>query len=466
MVSCVIRIHWTRDKLIQDIGDLGSNPRDVELALQTNFALASRWGCILLLDEADVFLAERRREDFNRNGLVAGKSLLSGGFVTGHCVRAFWMLTDGSVTVFLRVLEYYAGILFLTTNRIGDFDEAFASRIHMSLHYPMLDETSTTKVFRLNLDMIKGRLKDRIRIEEDEIILAAAKHWREHPDARWNGRQIRNACQTALALAENDAQPKGQKYSIKGKSTEKVYLKLSHLKIVSDSYLEFTDYLKAVHGADAAGRAQESGLRALDTLIEALKIDKEKKQDADGGGQSSDRHTRRAAGDESTLSNFKLRRESSSHNQTGPPKPSTPEPVQQSGGYPAWYTGSPQTWSYGSPVPAGQRLHYNQESFGSTQHFGDPRAAGPPSRQGPGGAFYQTHHGYGTPTEHGQPLSASTQYSQSTHPQSMSSQVVSPGTPAIGNSFVQGPGHGYYDGGDRSGEGGRPVTGPPAGPEV
>jgi hypothetical protein len=42
--------------------------------LQTNFALANRWDCILLLDEADVFLAERGREDFKRNGLVAGES--------------------------------------------------------------------------------------------------------------------------------------------------------------------------------------------------------------------------------------------------------------------------------------------------------------------------------------------------------------------------------------------------------
>lgn len=45
-----------------------------------------------------------------------------------------------TAAVFLRVLEYYAGILFLTTNRIGGFDEAFASRIHMSLHYPQLTE--------------------------------------------------------------------------------------------------------------------------------------------------------------------------------------------------------------------------------------------------------------------------------------------------------------------------------------
>lgn len=40
--------------------------------METNFALANRWGCILLLDEADVFLAQRTKEDFKRNGLVAG----------------------------------------------------------------------------------------------------------------------------------------------------------------------------------------------------------------------------------------------------------------------------------------------------------------------------------------------------------------------------------------------------------
>lgn len=53
-------------------GDLGSNVADVEAALQTNFALANKWDCVLLLDEADFFLAERRRTDFHRNGLVAG----------------------------------------------------------------------------------------------------------------------------------------------------------------------------------------------------------------------------------------------------------------------------------------------------------------------------------------------------------------------------------------------------------
>lgn len=53
-------------------GDLGTTASDVEVVLDTNFALANRWGCILLLDEADVFLTARSPQDFKRNGLVAG----------------------------------------------------------------------------------------------------------------------------------------------------------------------------------------------------------------------------------------------------------------------------------------------------------------------------------------------------------------------------------------------------------
>jgi hypothetical protein len=56
------------------LGDLGTTASEVEKALETSFNLASRWGCVLLLDEADVFLAERSRLEFTRNGLVSGTS--------------------------------------------------------------------------------------------------------------------------------------------------------------------------------------------------------------------------------------------------------------------------------------------------------------------------------------------------------------------------------------------------------
>jgi hypothetical protein len=59
----------------------------VQESLQKAFTLAYRWGCVLLLDEADVFLQQRSGSDMNRNAVVS---------------------------VFLRTLEYYSGILFLT----------------------------------------------------------------------------------------------------------------------------------------------------------------------------------------------------------------------------------------------------------------------------------------------------------------------------------------------------------------
>jgi hypothetical protein len=43
----------------------------------------------------------------------------------------------------LRALEFYDGILFLTTNRVGSFDDAFISRIHVQLYYPDFDDEST-----------------------------------------------------------------------------------------------------------------------------------------------------------------------------------------------------------------------------------------------------------------------------------------------------------------------------------
>ncbi|KAL8758367.1 MAG: hypothetical protein Q9199_001542 [Rusavskia elegans] len=155
-------------------GDIGQTAPEVETNLEHIFRLARKWGCILLLDEADVFLAKRERDSIDRNALV---------------------------TVFLRALEYYSGIPFLTTNHIGAFDEAFISRIHMSLYYPDLNHENTFKVWIMNLDRLK-RSGRNIYIDNDSIKTFAGNHWKD--GHRWNGRQIRNAFQTALALAEYD----------------------------------------------------------------------------------------------------------------------------------------------------------------------------------------------------------------------------------------------------------------------
>ena len=74
----------------------------------------------MLLDEADVFVERRSTSDIHRNALVC---------------------------IFLRKLEYYDGIMFLTTNRVQTIDEAFASRIHMPLKYEELNELARKKVW-------------------------------------------------------------------------------------------------------------------------------------------------------------------------------------------------------------------------------------------------------------------------------------------------------------------------------
>jgi len=83
-------------------GDIGTNPIDVEKYLTKVLLLGKIWSCVVLLDEAEVFLQERNLEDLQRNALVS---------------------------VFLRVLEYYDGTLILTSNRVATFDEDFNSRI-------------------------------------------------------------------------------------------------------------------------------------------------------------------------------------------------------------------------------------------------------------------------------------------------------------------------------------------------
>lgn len=79
---------------------LGTDAEELEANLLRVFARAERWNAVLLLDEADVYVASR------------GESLVQ----------------NAIVGVFLRVLEYYQGLLFLTTNRPELVDDAIASR--------------------------------------------------------------------------------------------------------------------------------------------------------------------------------------------------------------------------------------------------------------------------------------------------------------------------------------------------
>lgn len=157
-------------------GDLGTNSVSVDRSLSEICRLADHWNCVLLLDEADVFLAQRNDRDLEQNALVS---------------------------VFLRQLEWFSGILFLTTNRVGVIDDAFKSRIHMTLYYPPLDLEQTIEIWKMNLERVKRIDESRTRgtenpsmvIQKEKILEYARRqfHKNEYGRGRWNGRQIRNA---------------------------------------------------------------------------------------------------------------------------------------------------------------------------------------------------------------------------------------------------------------------------------
>ena len=88
-------------------GQLGLNVAEMEKALIDTLTRAQRWGAVMLIDEADVYI--KRRDDNIAANAVVG--------------------------VFLRVLEYFNGLLFLTTNRVNDIDEAIVSRCIALIRY-------------------------------------------------------------------------------------------------------------------------------------------------------------------------------------------------------------------------------------------------------------------------------------------------------------------------------------------
>lgn len=176
--------------------------------------------------------------------------------------------------MFLRILEFYTGILFLTTNRTGVLDEAFMSRIHTQLYYPPLDELQSSKIWETNLRKLQSRKGSSMQINVDEVLDYAHWHYRQNVNksTSWNGRQIRNACQTAAALAEHEALCKSDDYHYNVSSSPNIdeatalaaRLEVRHFEKVDTAVREFHEYMADVCGDDYATVAKLRGERADD----------------------------------------------------------------------------------------------------------------------------------------------------------------------------------------------------------
>lgn len=161
--------------------------------------------------------------------------------------------------VFLRQLEYYSGILFLTTNIVGVIDEAFKSRIHVALEYPAIDEKSTLEIWSKILQRIKRnneKAEMKILFDESALMKFAKRHYRSHQPkgSTWNGRQIRNAFQTAIGIGQYKRLEKIDQAAGQGKLPEKISrhirLTVASFETVAETTSDFERYIRSTRGDD------------------------------------------------------------------------------------------------------------------------------------------------------------------------------------------------------------------------
>jgi SpoVK/Ycf46/Vps4 family AAA+-type ATPase len=146
--------------------DLGSYAYEMQYNMSKILTMVASWNAVLLLDECDVYLEKRETGNVSRNSIVS---------------------------VFLRMLEYYEGILFMTTNRVDTIDPAFESRIHLSLEYPNLTDASREQVWRAFFEPVDDQGAKAHELSDADI--------KELSKLNLNGRQIKNTIKMAKLLS-------------------------------------------------------------------------------------------------------------------------------------------------------------------------------------------------------------------------------------------------------------------------
>lgn len=166
-------------------GELGTTSQEVEVHLSRVLEIATVWKAVVLIDEADVFLQERDLNNLERNSLVSS-TLTILLYLTARLSANYW-----PSLVFLRQLEYFEGLMFLTTNRASCIDAAFRSRVDVALCYPELSETLRSKLWESSL---KSLDPDTLDMDLETVIPELARE-------EMNGREIRKVIKSARLMA-------------------------------------------------------------------------------------------------------------------------------------------------------------------------------------------------------------------------------------------------------------------------
>ena len=157
------------------LGTLGTTASELEQRLGQIMTMSAKWDALILLDEADSFLETRSSNaSLERNAMVS---------------------------VMLKLVEYFSGIMFLASNRVDSLDPAFQTRITLALRYEQLDKDGRTQVWKSLL--VKSGFGDELEAGGIDPIQLS--------NAVLNGREIKNALRLAMAMAAEMEQPLSQK---------------------------------------------------------------------------------------------------------------------------------------------------------------------------------------------------------------------------------------------------------------
>lgn len=159
----VMAEYTERPLYVLELGELGTRLASMEATLELIFKRVSRWNALLLFDEADVFL-HKRDDNLERSAIVG---------------------------VFLRLLDYFPGVMFLTTNRSDVIDPAILSRVTMKLDYPSLDDVARSKIWGIMF----GLIGQTVQVSQELASLSL------------NGRQIRNLMRLGVSVHGKNVTP-------------------------------------------------------------------------------------------------------------------------------------------------------------------------------------------------------------------------------------------------------------------
>ena len=156
-------------------------------------------------------------------------------------------------------MEYFKGLFFLTTNRVGQIDDAFLSRVNVVIGYNKINNDMRGQIWnrffaKLEDDMKRNQHEGKKPlIEIDKYARKYVLHDKEVQDLEWNGREIRNALQTAITLATYKTSKDPRK-----KKGDVIEVEEEHFKSVVRMSQSFRNYMGSITGLPEVERAKRT----------------------------------------------------------------------------------------------------------------------------------------------------------------------------------------------------------------